>query len=65
MDEVDKSRAGGDGHRSNIADIKTRQKLNHFKWRQVIKEVFVERPYGKTLFWGLSMLGRLSEMPLH
>ena len=30
MDEVGKSRAGGDGYRSNIADIKIRLKLNHF-----------------------------------
>lgn len=57
MDEVGKSRAGGDGYRSNIADIKTRLKLNHCKWRHVIKVVSVEWPYGKTLFWGIACLG--------
>lgn len=62
MDEADKSRAGGDGYRSNTAATKTRLTLNHFKRRHVIKEVSVEWPYGKTLFCGIGMLGCLSCM---
>jgi len=50
MYEVEKSRAGGDGYRSNIADIKTRLKLSLLKWRHITKEVSVELFYGKTLF---------------
>jgi len=53
VDGVRKSRAWGDGSRRDIVSNKTELKSNFFEHRPV------------SLYWGISMLGRLSEMLLH